>query len=173
MSYMKQLYERLDEIVGDPRVPDSEVRERLKFVHEEVLQSFKNGLKARDKRRTSGRRTRMPKRRAPRFPSGKSRSVNVQAVPAAPPAAYQLIFITYVSTKGLTDARPPDTEGLRGVRDRRVHNRSFASDIEGLAQPALLLTIARKYCGSDFSTLLEESCGKSCFKILQSQRESA
>ncbi len=57
MSYMKRLYERLDEIIGDPQGPDGEVRKRLhEFVHEEVLQSFKNGLKARDKRRASGRK---------------------------------------------------------------------------------------------------------------------
>lgn len=57
MAYIDGVYERLETIIADPRVPDEDVREQLRqFVAEEIRKSFWNGVKS-----GSGRRPRSAK----------------------------------------------------------------------------------------------------------------
>ena len=58
MSYIERLLERLDEIVGNPQVPEGEVREQLhRFVSGEIRKSYFNGLRAKRQEGRSGERS--------------------------------------------------------------------------------------------------------------------
>lgn len=55
MAYIDGVYERLDQIIGDPQVPYEQIRERLRaFAAEEIKKSFWNGIKSGSTRRPRG-----------------------------------------------------------------------------------------------------------------------